>query len=554
MLSLIVASCAFAAPAGTGSTHLLSQQNDISNRYNAGFDNVMSSLAKLQAKANTLGENESYKAFNSAYEALKSRYDRSKSEHSSDNLSLTNSLRTLDMNDLMAKAHTLIEDERFIRLGNIQALSSEYDTNSQSISALATEYSKNLKALEEQALAENKKSRGKALNRQATTSTSVVLKSAPTTTINQDEVKKSSEQKLGAVVISGNPEVAKLVKTAEHFKSFSKKLQSNLNSINTLSSKDIIMANSGLNAGVRLAMLSNGGYPVEIAKSKVVEALAKERFASLDISQYTNRFDYVNNVYVSLLGGGGKINGIDSSPKVFGATIGGDTASDYTIYGGNISYLKSTLSSKFLDANLDNVGLSLYSRTFIENNELDFKVDFAIGKNKITSITDIANKSLKSNSKFDSKLLDLNLNYGRVYKVSEGALLKPYFGLGYNYNSSSTISMNGELRYEITGLSNHRVYGYTGMEYRKYFAEYSFLFVNPTLHLNIIDNYKKQDLKLNDDKFALERAKSAPFAYTLSAGIDIKVLKDLRTTLAVGYRGNKDSNFGTLTATFKYEF
>lgn len=660
-----LASTAMAAPAGIGTVNLLSQQGEISGRYNTNFENVMGTLAKIKEKASpTLGENRNYTSFNSAYEALKTKYDTAKSTHSDSPLNLTNSLREMGLNDVVAKAHTLAGDTSFISLDGADTLKSELDTNSLASTRSEKEFSENLVALGTQAEEERKKEEvGTTLGGSAITTTSTVLREgdgggsvseedtpeereehseegtpksaepaepregeehaddpnaaeerlespnpaqpktnaeaiAPNNNtatseetssvvvktptqkvydklsfINKEEVAKSEEQKMGVAIIANNPELARLVTSAKEFKEFSKNVKQNVDTVSTLSQKvvgsgDVVLANSSLNSSVRLAMLSNGGYPVKVAEAKRLEQLSNLRFADASsrlsyasdaVEAYTDRFNYDNNIYATLLGGGGKIKGVDGSPNVFGITIGMDTASDFTIYGANINYLRSSLSGSTFSADTDTYALSFYTRSFFDDDEMDFKVDFGLGKNKLETTTMLGANPLKSKSDFNSTMFDTNLTYGRIFMLyanyESRGLIKPYIGLGYNLNKASTIDMDGSLKYSISGARHGRFYSVLGAEYRGYFDNSSYIFINPSIQVNLVNKTNDQELKMvGEEGVKLDKVKKNRISYSINAGVDFRVSQNTRINLAAGYRGNKDSNFGTVSATLKYEF
>jgi len=160
-------------------------------------------------------------------------------------------------------------------------------------------------------------------------------------------------------------------------------LDSATKSLNKGNFTDIVIFNTNLaTKNTRLAKLSNP-YNGNLALAYAVKNMAGEKFAdngsdalSSVVKEYTNRYNYDNNLWGNVFGGKAKVKDA-ANTDVYGFTLGYDKAFDNTIVGGFFTLAKAQSDDNNVKNDADNYSFGVYTRSYFGQNELDSK--FAYG-------------------------------------------------------------------------------------------------------------------------------------------------------------------------------
>ncbi|WP_180375092.1 autotransporter outer membrane beta-barrel domain-containing protein, partial [Campylobacter pinnipediorum] len=152
------------------------------------------------------------------------------------------------------------------------------------------------------------------------------------------------------------------------------------NSISEISNTDIVKFNTDLSTSTRLASLSNP-FNADLALASAIKHLKDDSFASSDdsalsnvVREYTDRFNYDNNLWGSVLGGKTSVkNG--ASPKIFGVTLGYDKRFDNMIVGATTTYTQTKADKSDVELKGKNIQLGLYTRGYFDENEVDARIN-----------------------------------------------------------------------------------------------------------------------------------------------------------------------------------
>ena len=204
-------------------------------------------------------------------------------------------------------------------------------------------------------------------------------------------------------------------------------------SLNKGNFTDIVIFNTNLATNTRLAKLSNP-YNGNLALAYAVKNMAGEKFAdngsdalSSVVKEYTNRYNYDNNLWGNVFGGKAKVKDA-ANTDVYGFTLGYDKAFDNTIVGGFFTLAKAQSDGNNVKNDADNYSFGVYTRSYFGQNELDSKFAYGFAKNTLKTKTSLIGDN---EGKYDSKYFDIALDYGYVFDIGNAKFVKPIFGLEY---------------------------------------------------------------------------------------------------------------------------
>lgn len=320
----------------------------------------------------------------------------------------------------------------------------------------------------------------------------------------------------------------------EYFLEVGRTLDNSLKHISDLFFKESSL-NQALNSGfasrierlVKLSSIYRNNYSSlhyamlkrdELA-SMIIEQIQNQKFASSGdilftslqdmIQNYSKRKDYPNNIWINLMG---NANFNDTgNALVYGFNSGYDYFINNTALGAYVGYGRGSFNGKdsnFLSNDSDNLTIGLYTRSFIEDNELDFNISYGFGivnermqnaiirhtKNIIKDMTinNIDNLLTAFNQKYIYTVSNMqaNFTYGRAFIMNKGYVLKPQVGIAYEVAKGS--SVNGA-RLDIDnflGVSTNDNFKNSialnvGLEVRKYYKNGSYIFVLGNLKQDI---------------------------------------------------------------------
>ncbi|EMZ37887.1 hypothetical protein C826_01970 [Helicobacter bilis WiWa] len=206
------------------------------------------------------------------------------------------------------------------------------------------------------------------------------------------------------------------------------------------------------------------------------------------IMRFNNREEYPNHAWVNMLG---NLNfSKTGSAQLYGFNAGYDYFVDklQTAFGAYGGYGYGTFNGNnngFTSNNSNNMFAGIYTRTFIENHEIDVTLNTAFSFTNEKQNSQINNFDLlalfKDEYSYTLSNVDLNATYGYAFLMKKGYIVKPFAGLSYYVLGSSgfkrksdntpIFAMNTDDNIRQTISVN------IGIDGRKYFANQSYIFI-----------------------------------------------------------------------------
>ncbi|AQW82316.1 autotransporter domain-containing protein [Campylobacter pinnipediorum] len=328
-------------------------------------------------------------------------------------------------------------------------------------------------------------------------------------------------------------------------------------SISKISNVDIVKFNTDLSTATRLASLSNP-FNADLALASAIKHLKDDSFASAGdgalssiVREYTDRFNYDNNLWGSVLGGKTSVkNG--ASPKIFGVTLGYDKRFDNMIVGATTTYTQTKADKSDLELKGKNIQLGLYTRGYFDENEVDARINFNFGDNKLKRTTAIG----QTDGKFDSFATSFDLTYGRIYQLDNDVMIKPLAGAGYTYLKTKSFTEKGEGALSYSSVTTKVANLKAGVELRKYVEAGKYFYITPGIEGEIYKNVKDPIVKFigaeNGIKLVGDDKKNTYF--TLQTGANFNVTDSLSTNINFGTKLGSKNKFYNGTVGVNYKF
>ena len=334
-------------------------------------------------------------------------------------------------------------------------------------------------------------------------------------------------------------------------------LDSATNSLNKGNFTDIVIFNTNLATNTRLAKLSNP-FNENLALAYAVKNMAGEKFAdhgsdalSSVVKEYTNRYNYDNNLWGNVFGGKAKVKDA-ANTDVYGFTLGYDKAFDSTIVGGFFTLAKAQSDGNNVKNDADNYSFGVYTRSYFGQNELDAKFAYGFAKNTLKTQSSLIGEN---EGKYDSKFFDIALDYGYVFDIGNAKFVKPIFGLEYTNlkNDSFTASGPVDINFAKTGIKT--LSAKLGAEFRAYTDKGDYFYVTPGVEREL--SKSADDGVINfagsrDITFDANKQKNTYF--TLKTGAEFKINNSLSTNINFGVKAKSKNQFynGTLGLSYKF--
>lgn len=337
-------------------------------------------------------------------------------------------------------------------------------------------------------------------------------------------------------------------------------LQEISNTSHKNTSTKISKLNSQLSTKTRLAKLSNP-YNNNLAIAYAINNLKDEAFAdsgdtlSSVFKEYTNRFNYDNNLWANVLGAKANLSS-GQNAKMHGFSIGYDKAFDDTIVGGFTTISKSKQTSNTLENRANNYEFGVYARQFLNSHEIDVKTSFGVSKNKLNRNVILTNSALRTNGRFTSKFVSFDLDYGYLFELGQSAFAKPNLGLSYLWLRNSQLKESGDLPVVVRSSNYKELSLNLGVEIRKYVADGSYFYLNPGFSQEI---YKSQDDTVinfigSNNKIIFDKDNDKKGYFTLQTGAEFSITTSLSTNINFGFKARDEEKYYTGTIGVRYKF
>ena len=328
-------------------------------------------------------------------------------------------------------------------------------------------------------------------------------------------------------------------------------------SLNKGNFTDIVIFNTNLATNTRLAKLSNP-YNGNLALAYAVKNMAGEKFAdngsdvlSSVVKEYTNRYNYDNNLWGNVFGGKAKVKDA-ANTDVYGFTLGYDKAFDNTIVGGFFTLAKAQSDGNNVKNDADNYSFGVYTRSYFGQNELDSKFAYGFAKNTLKTKTSLIGDN---EGKYDSKYFDIALDYGYVFDIGNAKFVKPIFGLEYTNLKNDSFTAGGPVELNFAKTSVKTLNAKLGAEFRAYTEKGDYFYVTPGIERELSKSADDSVLNFAGSRNVTFDADKKKYTYaTLKTGAEFKITDSLSTNINFGVKARSKNQFynGTLGLSYKF--
>lgn len=328
-------------------------------------------------------------------------------------------------------------------------------------------------------------------------------------------------------------------------------------SLNKGNFTDIVIFNTNLATNTRLAKLSNP-YNGNLALAYAVKNMAGEKFAdngsdalSSVVKEYTNRYNYDNNLWGNVFGGKAKVKDA-ANTDVYGFTLGYDKAFDNTIVGGFFTLAKAQSDGNNVKNDADNYSFGVYTRSYFGQNELDSKFAYGFAKNTLKTKTSLIGDN---EGKYDSKYFDIALDYGYVFDIGNAKFVKPIFGLEYTNLKNDSFTAGGPVELNFAKTSVKTLNAKLGAEFRAYTEKGDYFYVTPGIERELSKSADDGVINFAGSRDVTFDADKKKYTYaTLKTGAEFKITDSLSTNINFGVKARSKNQFynGTLGLSYKF--
>ena len=328
-------------------------------------------------------------------------------------------------------------------------------------------------------------------------------------------------------------------------------------SLNKGNFTDIVIFNTNLATNTRLAKLSNP-YNGNLALAYAVKNMAGEKFAdngsdalSSVVKEYTNRYNYDNNLWGNVFGGKAKVKDA-ANTDVYGFTLGYDKAFDNTIVGGFFTLAKAQSDGNNVKNDANNYSFGVYTRSYFGQNELDSKFAYGFAKNTLKTKSSLIGDN---EGKYDSKYFDIALDYGYVFDIGNAKFVKPIFGLEYTNLKNDSFTAGGPVELNFAKTSVKTLNAKLGAEFRAYTEKGDYFYVTPGIERELSKSADDSVLNFAGSRNVTFDADKKKYTYaTLKTGAEFKITNSLSTNINFGVKARSKNQFynGTLGLSYKF--
>ena len=346
---------------------------------------------------------------------------------------------------------------------------------------------------------------------------------------------------------------------ADVARSLNNSFEQSFEALNKGTVANTINFSTSLATSTRLAKLSNP-FNENLALASAISKLEGEKFAdngnslSSVVKEYTNRYNYDNNLWGNISGGKAKLKG-SANQDFYGFTLGYDKAFDNTIVGGYFNYTKVEADASQVESKSNNYSLGVYSRSYFGQNELDATLSYGIGKN------DLTRKSLNAlvgdtTGKYNSKFFGISVDYGYVFGIGNAKFIKPIFGLEYSFIKNDEFKENGGLPANFKATATKVLSAKLAAEFRAYADNGSYFYITPGLQRELaksVDDGVISFVGSTQELKYLANKEKATF-FTLKTGAEFKITNNLSTNVNFGAKAKSKEQYYNGTVGLSYKF
>ena len=204
--------------------------------------------------------------------------------------------------------------------------------------------------------------------------------------------------------------------------------------------------------------------------------------------KFSNRHEFMNNIWATAIGSASFVK--NGHGTLYGINTGYDrfipVGESGVIIGAQVSYGYGTYSADLLKNNSHNVNTGIYTRTFIQNHEVDLTANYTIGINAedIYTRQNVWLSALDQSYGYNTHTAMIHANYGYVFGTNNKSLVfKPMGGLSYYHISVGEINglktaLESNAAIQAPQTSCDLLALNLALEMRQYFSGASYYFIN----------------------------------------------------------------------------
>lgn len=334
-------------------------------------------------------------------------------------------------------------------------------------------------------------------------------------------------------------------------------LDSATKSLNKGSFTDVVIFNTALATNTRLAKLSNP-FNENLALAYAVKSMEGEKFADNGsdalrsvVKEYTNRYNYDNNLWGNVFGGKAKVKDA-ANTNVYGFTLGYDKAFDNTIVGGFFTLAKAQSKDSNVKNDANNYSVGVYSRSYFGQNELDAKFAYGFAKNTLKTQSTLIGDN---EGRYDSKFFDIALDYGYVFDIGNAKFVKPIFGLEYTNLKNDSFTASGPVDINFAKTSVKTLSAKLAAEFRAYTDKGDYFYVTPGIERELSKSADDGVINFAGSRDVTFDANKQKYTYfTLKTGAEFKINNSLSTNINFGTKLRSKNQFYNGTIGLSYKF
>ncbi|WP_141071272.1 autotransporter outer membrane beta-barrel domain-containing protein, partial [Campylobacter pinnipediorum] len=209
---------------------------------------------------------------------------------------------------------------------------------------------------------------------------------------------------------------------------------------------------------------------------------------------------------------------------------------------------------KMLTTKSDNYHFGAYTRMYIDQNEIDAKVSYGKGKNKLDR--KVIDPDFDANGKYDTNFFDASIDYGHIFDTNNNSFMKPMIGLEYSHVSTKGFKETGKVPVSFKGTTVKTLSAKAAVEFRKYIANGNFLYITPGIQKELRKSMKDTQLAFVNSteniKYASKKDKNTFF--TLKTGAEMRLTDNLSTNINFGVKAKSESKYYNGTVGLSYKF
>lgn len=312
--------------------------------------------------------------------------------------------------------------------------------------------------------------------------------------------------------------------------------------------RDTVRLNSELSINNRLAKLANP-FNDNLQLANAIIKLKDKRFASssdevmaLLVKEYLSRHSSQSNLYKSFIGGKVSMKNNKINPRIYGLSVGYDVLFDNILLGSSATYAKTKIDTSYVSSRADNYQLEVYARRYIKSSEIDLRASFGISNTNMLRMLNADGSTYTSSSSGKSINCALSLDYGYIFKISDGSFIKPIVGTSYLYSKHNPMKESGVFASNFSKGSTKKLSFKFAGEFRHY-VDANYFYITPGIEKEIYKSSKDISISLANIDIPIYLKEKRNTYLTLQTGIDFALTNRLSANANFGVKTTRNESY-----------